>query len=245
MNEAPQPHGIGKMLALHLIPGALLTLFFLLTAPSLLRAGYPALMSLLLAILIVLIPFELGYLYFEGRRLNGRYSLAGVVIFREEVPLWQFVLLVIALVLWGGLIFTAFSRVDSYFVRTLFAWFPVWALPANTLGDVNQYSSSALRLTLVASFALNGIAGPIVEELYFRGFLLPRIPAARWWAPLINAVLFSLYHFFSPWQNITRILALIPLVYVVAWKRNIFIGIWAHCLLNTLAMLSLLPLLFR
>jgi hypothetical protein len=35
MNEAPQPHGIGKMLALPLIPGALLTLFFMLTAPSL------------------------------------------------------------------------------------------------------------------------------------------------------------------------------------------------------------------
>jgi membrane protease YdiL (CAAX protease family) len=83
-----------------------------------------------------------------------------------------------------------------------------------------------------------------VEELYFRGYLLPRIPASKQWAPLINVLLFSLYHFFSPWQNVTRIVALIPFVYAVAWKRNIRIGMWAHCLMNTLGMIPLLVLLF-
>ena len=85
--------------------------------------------------------------------------------------------------------------------------------------------------------ALNGIAGPLVEELYFRGYLLPRIPSRRGWAPLINVILFSLYHFFSPWQNVTRIVALIPLVYTVAWKRNIYLSIFTHCILNTLGMI--------
>ena len=42
------------------------------------------------------------------------------------------------------------------------------------------------------------------------------------WAPFINAILFSLYHFFTPWQNLTRIVALLPYIYVV----------WVHCLSN-------------
>ena len=243
-NENPQPLGVRQMLGLHLIPGALITTFYFLTAPAIIRAGYPPLMAILLAILIILIPFELGFLYYQGKKLNGRYSLEGVVLLRDQTPIWQFVLLVFALVMWGGLAFGLLPKVDNYFIQAMFSWFPDWSLPANILGDPSQYSKSALALTLLAGITLNGIAGPIVEELYFRGYLLPRIPSSKQWAPLINVLLFSLYHFFSPWQNVTRIVALIPFVYVVAWKRNIHIGMWAHCTMNTLGMIPMVALLF-
>lgn len=52
--------------------------------------------------------------------------------------------------------------------------------------------------------------------------------------PIVNVVLFSLYHFFSPWQNLTRIIALLPVVYAVAWKRNIYLSILTHIGLNTI-----------
>ncbi len=52
----------GKTIFLHLIPGALITIFFFLAAPVLIRAGFPPILSLYLAILLVLIPFELGFL---------------------------------------------------------------------------------------------------------------------------------------------------------------------------------------
>ena len=63
--------------------------------------------------------------------------------------------------------------------------------------------------------------------------------SSRW----INVLLFSAYHLFSPWQNATRIIGFAPLVYVVAWKRNIRIGMWAHCLTNTLGMIQALAAL--
>lgn len=243
VNDNPEPLGVLQMLGLHLIPGALITLFFFLATPAVIQAGYPPIMSLFLAILIVLIPFELGVLYYQGRKLNGRYSLKGVVLLRDQVPTWQFVLLVFVLITWGGLAFGLLTPIDNYFVAAMDTWLPSWALPANWIGDPGQYSKSAFALTLIAGFLLNGFAGPFVEELYFRGYLLPRIPASKRWAPLINLLLFSLYHFFSPWQNVTRILALIPFVYIVAWKRNIHIGMWAHCLMNTLGMIPLLAYL--
>jgi hypothetical protein len=44
---------------------------------------------------------------------------------------------------------------------------------------------------------LNGVIGPVVEELYFRGFLLPRMEGLGRWAPLVNVTL-SRSVFFGP-----------------------------------------------
>lgn len=190
-----------------------------------------------MAILLVLIPFELGFLFYQGEKRNGNYSLKGIVLCRERMPIGRMILIIIALFAWGGLVFTLLPKLDSLIGETLFAWFPAWSLPNNLLGDISQYSKPAITITIIVGFLLNGIAGPIVEEFYFRGFLLPRIPASRWWSPLINVLLFSLYHFFTPWQDLSRILAFLPLSYAVAWKRNIFLSMWTHCLLNTAGMI--------
>jgi len=56
------------------------------------------------------------------------------------------------------------------------------------------------------------------------------------WAPFINGVLFSVYHFFTPWENITRILAMTPYLYAVWYKKNIVIGIVVHLSLNLVSM---------
>jgi membrane protease YdiL (CAAX protease family) len=57
------------------------------------------------------------------------------------------------------------------------------------------------------------------------------------WAPLVNVALFSLYHFWSPWQIVARILGFGPTVYAVRWQRNIYLGMVVHCSLNTIAVL--------
>jgi hypothetical protein len=41
MNETPKSLGVWQMIALHLLPGALITAFFLLTAPAVMHAGFP------------------------------------------------------------------------------------------------------------------------------------------------------------------------------------------------------------
>jgi hypothetical protein len=245
MNQAPQAHTAWGSIALHLIPGALITAVYFAIAPAVMQAGYPPLMALLLCILVILLPVELGILFYQGRKLNGRWSLEGIVLNRERIPLWQYFVLVPLLLIWASLPFLLFSPVDNYLLRTFFAWMPAWATTGISVASVAQYSHGAFLATVVLAFLLNGILGPVVEELYFRGYLLPRIPASRTWAPLINVLLFSLYHLFSPWQNITRIVALIPLVYVVSWKRNLYLSMITHCLLNTLGMLSLLALAMR
>lgn len=86
--------------------------------------------------------------------------------------------------------------------------------------QIDQYSRFLLITTAVLGFFFSGLIGPVVEELYFRGFLLPRISRLGRWAPLLNTVLFSLYHFFTPWQNPGRILALTPCITRCGGKRT-------------------------
>jgi membrane protease YdiL (CAAX protease family) len=89
------------------------------------------------------------------------------------------------------------------------------------------------------------ILGPAIEELYFRGYLLPRISRLKGWAPLINAFFFAAYHFWSPWEVVTRTIAVFPVAYTAYKKKNIYIGMFSHIALNILSSLSLLALIFK
>src|SRR5262249_4235395 len=95
-----RPHSPGRTLTLHLLPGTLITAFYFLAWPLVLRAGYPAIMALFLAIIFILIPFELGYLLYEGKRTTGHFSLQNVVLFRDPMPFWHYLLFVPLLLAW-------------------------------------------------------------------------------------------------------------------------------------------------
>ena len=82
------------------------------------------------------------------------------------------------------------------------------------------------------------------EELYFRGYLLPRLSHWGWYAPIINAFLFTLQHFWQPYNYLLIFLLVLPEVMIVRWKRNIRFSILCHCTANTLgAVLTLIALL--
>jgi len=72
----------------------------------------------------------------------------------------------------------------------------------------------------------------VVEEMYFRGYLLPRISRFGAWAPLLNTALFSLYHFFNPFGFVSRIGSFLPVVYGAWWKRSIYLSMTVHVLFN-------------
>ena len=53
-------------------------------------------------------------------------------------------------------------------------------------------------------------------------------------------ILFALYHVWTPWLGVTRLVYFLPTVYAVWRQRNIMLAIWVHCLGNTLGTLALL-----
>lgn len=82
-----------------------------------------------------------------------------------------------------------------------------------------------------------------MEELYFRGYLLPRLARFGKAAPWLNLVLFTLYHLWQPWLYPTILVALTSLVFPVWWLRNIRPGIIIHCSLNLMGGLATAALL--
>jgi uncharacterized protein len=204
-----EQHSAARTVVLHLLPGALITAFYAGAAPAVRCLGFPSLMANLLAIAFVLILFELGYLIYQARK-NGS-TLGSVVLYRQPVPRGQFVALVLGLLGWSGICAVLlFPPLDEFFIENVFSWLPGWFSFAE---DFTRYSTAALLLTWTFGLIVNGFAGPVVEEMYFRGYLLPRISRLGVWGPLVNTVLFSLYHFFTPWLNVSRIIGLLPMVY--------------------------------
>jgi membrane protease YdiL (CAAX protease family) len=90
---------------------------------------------------------------------------------------------------------------------------------------------------------LNGLLGPVTEELYFRGHLLPRIDRFGAWAPVLNTALFSLYHFWSPWQVLVRFAGFLPMSWAAWRKRSFLVSMAAHILINTIFLAFLMSTL--
>jgi hypothetical protein len=58
-----EQHSIPLSIALHLLPGVLVVAFYILVGvPVAGTLGYPSMWGLLLAVVFVLVPFELGWL---------------------------------------------------------------------------------------------------------------------------------------------------------------------------------------
>lgn len=231
--ESPK-HSIWQAILLHLVPGVLIFVVYSVSA-SILVNRLPSvvlLVALNLGIVLALIPFELGCLIFQSWREHRSLSLSGIVLYRGPIRVWNYVLFIPLLLIWAVFCFAVISPpIEVYLQQTVFAWWPNWLIPSAM--DTSTFSTNpALGLIALASLPLQAIIGPIIEELYFRGYLLPRLSYLKAWAPLINTVLFSLYHFFTPWQNPARILALLPVVYLVQRKRNVYLSIVFHVVLN-------------
>ncbi|KPK43624.1 MAG: hypothetical protein AMJ65_05315 [Phycisphaerae bacterium SG8_4] len=240
--EAEQ-HSLAASVILHLLPGVLILVFFVTVTPLLTERGLPTLLCLFLAAAVVLIPFELGYLLYQARRSNKTFSLGGTILYRQKIPAWQYFALIPPVLVWALVsYFVIAPGIQDSWKSEYFAWLPAWFSLDYNIADC---SKAALWVTWLMGLLFNGIAGPIVEELYFRGYLLPRISRLRGWAPLLNVLLFSVYHFFTPWRNLERILALLPGAYIIQWKKNIYLGMIPHCLLNTTGMLLMAPMLFK
>ncbi len=237
----PAQQSLGVLVALHLIPGALLTASFVLLAPVAKRLGFPPIDALLAGIVLVLVPFELGVVVRAGRRLG---SPLAAVPYRFPMPARTWLWLVPTLIVVAFVGFGAYQAIEPQLIKTFFGWLPDWFVTPISVDRVGNYSREAWIVTLAAFLAINGFVGPIVEELYFRGYLLPRLDRLGRWAPLVNVTLFSLYHFWSPWQLAARILGFAPTVYAVWWKRNVYLGMVVHCTLNTISVLLVAGLVF-
>ena len=239
-------HTALQTILLHLIPGIfnLLAIFLLLPLTPLF--GYAENGRLLageLMIIVSIVPIQIGFLLFAAKKTTRTYNIFKLMPFKEKSKFVEYLLFVAIMLGWALSISAILPPVENGLRDSLFAFVPDHLAMRN----MDFYATPKGLLIFAASFAIltNGIIAPITEELYFRGYLLPRIDASPMLSVIINAVLFSLYHFFSPWYFLSRILMMIPLYYWVMKRKNIRFSIIAHMIANVFTSVSFLLEILR
>jgi membrane protease YdiL (CAAX protease family) len=235
----PQQHSLLGSLGLHILPGALTTIAFLLLKPLLEPLGYPPLLAFLLAVLLVDLPVLLGVLFVAGKRHNGRYSLDGVVVYREKVSWKAFALIFVGAFVVVYIAVMAMTPISQLLQEHAFSWMPEWML-LDEQTQYEAYDKTTLLVTFGLQLILTGVILPWVEELYFRGYLLPRLSHYGWWAPLLGGLFFGLYHVWQLYGFPTVALLGMALGYVAVWKRDIRIPVSLHVFANGLMRVMLL-----
>ncbi|WP_214319394.1 CPBP family intramembrane glutamic endopeptidase [Nonomuraea sediminis] len=222
-------HSLPLSIALHLVPGALIVaVYLLITGPLVKAIGLPPFLGWAVAMCLALAPVELGLLLWLARRRNGRFSLRGVVSYLDKpISRGKLVAIVAVLIVQMVVLSFAFTPVDNLVYQWLFRWLPFEGAGSVT-GYFTGYSRTAVVVALASCIPLTGLAFPIIEELYFRGFLLPRLSRLGRWAPVVNTALFSLYHFWAPWVFLSRVVFFIPAVWLVWRKKDLRVSIGMH-----------------
>lgn len=231
MNNTFDRHSLAKSIFLHLLPGVMVGLGYYLLAPVVKFYGFPTVMALIISGVFVLLPFELGFLLYQKKR-TGKKFLGGIVRYQKPLKIWQYILWVAVIFVLTGFAFKAFAFASEYLMH-FFSWIPSSYMLDMGLGG--EYSRTNLIITYSLFLIFIVLVLPTVEELYFRGYLLPRMPGKlKGWVIPIHSALFALYHTWTPWLFITRTIGVLPLIYLVKRKENIYIGIIAHCIINSI-----------
>lgn len=232
-----EKHSTTRSIILHLLPGILIECFYLLARQPVAHMGYPSIVALILAFAFVLIPVELGYLFYQGKKKTGRFTLHGIISYRNAIPWWQYLVWVLIIFIVIGAIFTLLKPVDAFLQGKLFFW-----IPEPNSGLDGNYSRTILIVTYSIFLIFSVTLAPLVEELYFRGYLLPRMKGK--YAPLFHSFLFAAQHVFTPWMIITRTLGLLPLVFGVK-KKNIYVGMIVHILCDMVNVVTAIAFILK
>lgn len=228
--------GIARMLVYHLMPGVAIMASYLLVLKVNLFGDWPRIVVFGIIAAIMAILVQLGMLMAVARKEKGTYDVFSIIGFRRKDSLTKLLITSLALLLVVGALFASTGGVSERLFNLVFH---LDKEVFDIAQDMNQFSKGIVLTAIIVTFFSTTLIAPVIEELYFRGFLLARMKHLKVKGVLINSLLFAVYHFWSPWLILTRFVALTPLFYFVYKKESIWLGIIVHCLANFMTVVEL------
>ena len=168
---------------------------------------------------VILVPMELGIILSASKRENGAYSLKSAFVFFGAAGLLSAYVAPLENQFFAQMRAELLHRLPIGFDWTNFEYMKLFSKPIRIL-------------TCIYYSIFNVLIAPITEELFFRGYLTSHYKKQSSFLPILITVLFSLYHFWLPFNNVFRILAFASVAYVAYKKKNLYISICFHCLCN-------------
>lgn len=237
-------HTAIQTILFHLLPGIIQLSIFILLIPLTLQWGFASDFADNLVNIVAIFPIQIGVLLFVAKKTTGTYKITKLIPYTEQSKITEYILFIVIIGAWALSVGALLSPLEDGLRDSLFSFIPDSIAMRNI--DTSLLPKNKLFLSACLGILANGIIAPVTEELYFRGFLLPKIKLSPNMAVVISAVLFSLYHFFSPWYFLSRVLMTLPIYYWVMKRKNIRFSIIAHIIANlTYSGPILLQLLFN
>jgi membrane protease YdiL (CAAX protease family) len=239
--DAPEPRMLSfwQLLALHLAPGVLFSSVLIAVSDVFVRHGLTAYLAELVLIPACLAPTLLGILWWWTRRCDEGSRLSRVLPYSAPGTIGDYVGWPLLLYAAWGLLSLALVPFATWWEGHFVGWFPSDLGTQALIDGVAHATPEARQVTLVLAILFSGVLAPLVEEAYFRGFLLPRMANRGWMAPVASAFLFGLYHFFTPWSLPVIFVAFLPVAFVVRARRNFRISMVLHMLFNLTGVITL------
>jgi membrane protease YdiL (CAAX protease family) len=225
---------VGRLLIDHLYVGILITLFYVLAGPIFIGMGWPGIAVLLLAEIVILLPAVTGHFLWPSFRGTQKFSFKALIPFQQGVSKRSFAAWVAGGLVASLVVYIPLYPAGLYLRESVFHWLPEWYFNPG----FGAASIQVVANTFLLGIFVDGLIGPIAEELFFRGYLLPRMTYLKKWAPVVNGSLFGLYHFWQP-HNLPALIGLGIVFSYAVWKtRNVYVGIAIHCTLNMVGALG-------
>ncbi len=231
---------------LQLAPGLANLLVFLLIGYWFGTMGLPAFLALMVTILVAEVPLSWWIMKrITENETGGEFDLRVTFPWRTSIPWWQYLLIGVPLVLFGMLVIGGITPVVSSEIRaSLGLDVPSWFLLEPDPAAFAAMSQSMLILMWLGSLVVFAGIGGFTQELYSRGFLLPRTGSLGKLAPLFNAVVFAIFHLNAPWNWPGFAILALPWAYLTWWKRSVRFGLVGHIGMLLLQSLMMATIVF-
>ena len=115
-----------------------MTAGFVLFAPVIDALGFPPIAALLTAIVLVLVPTELGVLWWAARREGVR--VADLIPYRRSFPGREWAVLVPGLIVLAFLGFGLLQIIEPALIDRFFGWLPDWYVAPIQVDRIGDYS---------------------------------------------------------------------------------------------------------
>lgn len=240
MNVDKEITSIRKLIFLHLFPGITLSIMYIFFSKVEILTGYPKVAILGFSTIFSTIPIELGYLFYVAKKEEGTFNIFKILGLKGKLKAKVIIFYSLASIIIGAIPLIVLKPLSDYLLKTVFGSIPSWY---NFVQDMSLFSKNYIIIAILVSFFILTLIVPITEELYFRGFLLARMKWMGKYSVLFNVILFSVYHFYTPWLIITKIATMLPLYYFVYKKDSLKLGILVHCLVQFADAFSYITLL--
>jgi hypothetical protein len=234
-----------QAVGLQVLPGVPALVVYLVLAALLGRQGLPALLALYLAILLAEVPASWFIMAYLTRKEQGRVSLANLFPWRRRLRRWQYLLIGLPLAIVSVIIMGALQPTLAESLRlALFGWVPGWAIMDMSVG-FEGLSGGVLFTIWALGLVSATLVGGVTQELYARGFLLPRTAHLGAIAPVLNAAAFALLHLPSPWAWPVFFLVSLPWAIAVYRTRSVQLGLVGHVGMLLVIWLGMTALVLR